>query len=250
MAETTVLRASSINRTPNLGAKPRTQLSGALPPVMVNMNSGGPQVSGGTPARQGVVLLPPKAGTRNFTIGGLPNQGAKSSVVISAPKDPRFAAAAAAQAAATQVPMQSPLTADQLLYCRHLVDKDLDAQRAASDGTEPSPTAAEIIRIADATIVAIDATLAALTAAEAQAAAEAAAIEAAAAQQSQPPPPRRTIVGGPRQVAAGAAPRRIARPAGPPPPPVIVKMDADRPVQQAISATAAEVTSTPPDAQG
>ena len=88
MAETTVLRSSSINRTPNAGAKPQAQLSGVHPVVQVNMNSGGPAVQNGQGmVRQGVTLLPPKGARRQFTTGGLPNQPAKQSVVITAPKD-------------------------------------------------------------------------------------------------------------------------------------------------------------------
>jgi hypothetical protein len=212
MAETTVLRSSSINRTPNGGAKPQTQLSGALPVVQVNMNAGGPQIQGGRgTARQGVTILPPKGGTRNFTTGGLPNQPAKPSVVVMS-REQRVAVAAGAEA---------PLTADQLLLCRHLVDKYLDEQRAAIGEEQIEGAVIDNVKLGEATIGSIDAAMAAMTAAAAAAAATAAAAAAA-------PPPRRAVaVGGPRHVAAGAAPRRVARPA---PPPVIVTMDAGRPI--------------------
>ena len=204
MAETTVLRSSAINRTPNGGAKPQAQLSGALPVVHVNMNSGGPKVQGGQQVRQGVQILPPKAGTRNFTTGGLPNQPAKQGVVILPPKEQRAA-----------------LTADQLLLCRHLADKYLGELRASTsevevEGVAVDQAAADHVKFAEAMIVTIDVMMAAMTAAAAKAAAAAAA-----------PPPPRVVAAGPRQVAASAAPRRVSRPA---PPPVIVKMDADRPI--------------------
>ena len=213
MAETTVLRSSAVNRTPNGGAAPRTQLSGALPVVNVNMNSGGPSRQGGQMVRQGVTILPPKGGTAKFSTGGLPNQPAKQSVVISAPKDPRYALqAAVANGAVNPAEM---LTADQLMLCRHLVDKYLGDLRKASDEAEADGATGDNIKLAEAAIITIDAQMAALTAAAAAAAA--------------PPPPPRIVTGGPRQVAAGAGPRRVARPAGPPPPPVVVRMDGGTP---------------------
>ncbi len=229
MAETTLLRSSANvrNASPNATAsKPQAQLSGAHPVVQVNMNAGGPQQQGAQQVRQGVQILPPKAGTRNFSTGGLPNQPAKQSVVILPPKE----------RGAAEV---SPLTADQLLLCRHLADKYLGEQRAADgeaqvDGAASDPTAGSQanIKLAEATIVAIDVAMAAMTAALAVAAA--------------PRPIPTTAIVPPRTVAAGtrssqgvasATPRRVARPA---PPPVIVRMDADGPVPvQADPSTAA-----------
>ncbi len=222
MAETTVLRSSAINRTPNRGAKPQAQLSGAHPVVQVNMNSGGPTVQGGQgTARQGVVLLPPKGGTRAFTTGGLPNQPAKQSVVISPPKDPRYAAAAAVQQVQQgHLVQQAQLSPDQLLLCRHLVDKYLDEVRARAVDNELPSADVDNVKLGEGAILAIDAAMAQLTA-------------AAALVEAPPPapqsPPRAVSVGGPRQVAAGAAPRRVVRPA---PPPVTVKMDAGKPIIQ------------------
>ncbi len=217
MAETTLLRSSAIVRNGSPGAssaQPTTQVSGALPVVQVNMNAGGPQQQGGRQVSKGVMILPPKAGTRNFATGGLPNQPAKQSVVVFPPKG----------AAAVAGPV---LTADQLMLCRHLAVKYLDEQKAVADvvvdGVESEGAAN--IKLAEETIVAVDATLAAMTAAAAMAAAAAAAALA--------PPIPRSVISGPRQVAAGAAPRRVARPNGPPPPPVTVKMDNGQPVQVA-----------------
>lgn len=201
MAETTVLRSSAINRTPNGGAKPQAQLSGALPVVQVNMNSGGPKVSGGqSTTRQGVTILPPKAGTQRFTTGGLPNQPAKQGVVILPPREQQLAAAAVAA-----------LSADQLMLCRHLADKYLGELRI-SGGETPGEETAESIKIAEVTIVAIDASIAAMTAAAAAAAAAAVAVT--------PTPPRAANVRGSTHVTT--APRRVARP-GAPLPPVVVR---------------------------
>lgn len=210
MAETSVLRSSSINRTPNAGAKPQAQLSGALPVVNVNMNSGGPQIQGGQgTARQGVTLLPPKGARRNFSTGGLPNQPAKQSVVILPPKEQGAAAS-------------SSLMADQLLLCRHLTDKYLGELRAGVGEASAEETTLDNIKLAEATISAIDGAMAEMTAAAAIAAAPAA------------PPPRRAVAAGARsaQNVASAAPRRVMRPA---PPPVSVRMDAGQPVLQADS---------------
>lgn len=207
MAETTV-RSSAIvrNATPQANSsRPHATMSGALPVVNVNMNAGGPQIQGGQQVRQGVTILPPKAGQRNFTTGGLPNQPAKQSVVISAPKG----------AIGTAPP--AGLTADQLLLCRHLSVKYLDDQRALVGGDQTPEETPGNIQLAEATIAALDATMSAMTAAAAVVAAPVS-------------PPR--AVGNPRsvQLAASAAPRRITRP-GPTPPPVIVTMDSGQPVQ-------------------
>jgi hypothetical protein len=212
MAETSVLRSSAINRTPNPGAKPQAQLSGAHPVVQVNMSNGGPvQQNGQGLVRQGVVLLPPKGARRNFTTGGLPNQGAKSSVVISPPKDPRVAAIAA-----TTATVASSMTSDQLLFCRHLVDKYLGEVRAASGEAQLDEAATSNLQLAEATIVTIDLAMEAITRAAAEAAAAAAA-----------PPPRAVAAG--RSQATVAGPRRVPRP-GPPPPPLLVKMENGEPV--------------------
>jgi len=207
VAETTVLRSSSINRTPNAGAKPQAQLSGQHKVVQVNMNSGGPQVQNGA--------------RRNFTTGGLPNQPAKQGVVILPPKELRAAVAA------------SPLTEDQLMLCRHLVEKYRSEMPIGTAEAPLEETIGDNAKIAEATIAAIDATMTAMVAMAAAAAADATAAvevdaEAVATPSTLSPPPR-AVNAGTRSThgAASAAPRRVARPA---PPPVVVKMEAGKPV--------------------
>jgi hypothetical protein len=207
MAETTVLRSSAINRPVGGGGtsgKPHAQLSGALPVVQVNMNAGGPQIQGGqATAKQGVTILPPKGGRRNFTTGGLPNQPAKQSVVILPPKELRSPASA--------------LTADQLLLCRHLADKYLSELRAGLGDAPAEEVTTNNIKLAEETIVAIDAAMTAIT--------TAAAVVTAAA-----PAPRAVAVRPQNvQAASTTTPRRVARPV---PPPVTVTMDAGHPVVQ------------------
>jgi hypothetical protein len=201
VAETTLLRSSAIVR--NTAGKQDPQLSGQHKTVHVNMNAGGAQsIQGGgsqlaqqqAQANKGVTILPPKGGTRTFTTGGLPNQGAKPNVLVFQ-KDQRAAASAAA------------LTADQLLLCRHLADKYLGELRAAVGEAQPDEATTNNIKLAEATIAAVDGTMAALTAA-------AAAVAAA--------PPRAVAAGSRSVQAAATAPRRVTRS---PLPPLAVKMD-------------------------
>jgi hypothetical protein len=218
MAETTVLRSSSINRTPNAGAKPQAQLSGQHKVVQVNMNSGGPQVQNGqSTVRQGVTILPPKGARRNFSTGGLPNQPAKQGVVILPPKEMRAAVAA------------TPLTADHLMLCRHLVDKYRGELPVGTAEAPVEATIADNAKLAASAIEAIDATMSAMTAMAAAAAVEATAAVAVADADAAVPPPPRAVTAGARSThgAASATPRRVARPA---PPPVVVKMEAGQPV--------------------
>jgi hypothetical protein len=223
MAETTVLRSSAINRTPNPGAKPQAQLSGVHPVVQVNMSNGGPvQQNGQGLVRQGVVLLPPKGARRNFTTGGLPNQGAKPSVVISAPKDPRIAAAAT-----TAATVASTMTMDQLMFLRHRASSYVDEVKTAAGEAQLDEATTNNLQLAEATIGTIDLAMEQIT----QAAEAAAAAAAAAA----PPPPPRAVAAG-RSQATVAGPRRVVRP-GPPPPPVVVKMDGGVPVPDDAPAT-------------
>ena len=204
MSETTILRSNSINRTPNAGAKPQAQLSGAHPVINVTMNSGGPQVNGGQQTlKQGVTILPPKAGSQRFTTGGLPNQPAKQGVVVFHKEK------------TAGIPS---LSAEQFMLCRHLVDKYLGEHRTAASEAEPDQAVVENVKVAEGALAAIDTAMAAITAAAAAAAAK---------------PEPRTVAAGPRmsQAAAHAAPRRVARPA---PPPVTVTMDANnQPIVQA-----------------
>ncbi len=199
MSETTILRSSAINRSASPNSKPgsaNAELSGALPMVQVNMNSGGQ----------------PKV---NYT-SGLSNQPAKQGVVILQKKEQQQRAIAVPPA----------LTADQLLLCRHLAEKYLGEARAAirlaeSDGAAAADvefaeaTIVANVKLAEATIVAIDAAMTAMT--------------AAAALAATPPPPPRTVAtsGRSTQGVSSVTPRRVARPA---PAPVIVTMNAGEPV--------------------
>lgn len=230
MAETTVLRSPGIirNASPNAtSSRPNATLSGALPVVNVNMNAGGPQRQGGQQVRQGVTILPPKAGTLQFRTGGLPNQPAKQSVVILPPKEQRAGVGAGASA---------PLTADQLLLCRHLAEKYLSDARTSIDEAQADGAASDNIKLAEATIVAIDATMAAMTAAAAVAAAP-------------PPPPtqRSQVAQRSIQVAASTTPRRVARPS--PLQPVIVKMEDGQPAVVQADPTTPSLDQLESDAQ-
>jgi len=106
------------------------------------------------------------------------------------------------------------LSADQLLFCRYLVDKRLGELRQAM--AEPDEATRRDLDLGEATLAGIDATLSALTATAAMA-------------PPPPPPPRAVTVGG--RGTANVAPRRVSRPGGgAAPPPVVVQMDAGQPV--------------------
>jgi hypothetical protein len=195
--------------------------------VHVNKNNGGSAANNGQAmVRQGVVLLPPKGGSRTFQTGGLPNQPAKQSVTVFPPKN-QIAAVAATPA----------LTEDQLMLLRHLADKNLKELRA------DVPEGAEIpdsVKFVEAMIIAIDGTLTTMTAAAAAAAA--------------PAPAQLRAVAGSRssQGVASMAPRRIARP-GTPPPPVAVKMENGKAIVEsapAVSPVQAPIDVESAEAQG
>jgi hypothetical protein len=190
--------------------------------VNVNMNAGGPKVQGAQQVRQGVQILPPKAGTRTFTTGGLPNQGAKPGVVIMPPKEQRAVGAASA----------TQLTADELLLLRHLADEYLGKLRAAAGEAQVDEATSNNIKLADGAVARIDTMMGEITAAAAAAAAATAAAAAAATAAAARPVPR-AVAGGRTPQNASVTPRRVARPAGPPPPPVVVKMDGGQAVPQA-----------------
>jgi len=224
MAETTVLRGAGIvrNASPNATtSQPSAQLSGQHKTVNVTMGSGGkPQVQGQNQGqqmvRQGVVLLPPKAGARQFRTGeSAPGQPAKSTVTV-------FERPGAGAQALPGTPEAPPLSADQLMLCRHLVDKYVTEQKAIE---VPDGTSAQNTKIAEDALKIIDAQIAVATAAAAAIAAEAAAVAASAAMAAAaPPPPPKAVSVGTRQIQANAGPRRVARPNRPAPPPVVVNM--------------------------
>lgn len=237
MAETTLLRSSSIVRNASPGAtsgKPHATVSGQHKVLNVTMGANGPQINNGQQVKSGVTILPPKAGTRSFTTGGLPNQGAKSSVTVFPPKDPKFAGAANAIAAAAESSF-TPLTTDQLMFLRHLADNYVKEAKKAAGEAELTEAVADNVKLAEKTILDLDAQMAEITAVAAAATAAAAAAAAAAATAAARPAPRAVGVGS-RQVAASAAPRRVSRPGGAPLPPVVVKMEGKVPVPQTPTA--------------
>jgi len=169
MAETSVLRSSASpqNASP-LSATPQAKMSGPHPLVQVQMGSGGKPIIGGA------------------------NQGPARSVVILPPKGARAPAPQLAQQQAAASAPVSPITSDQLLLCRHLVDKHF------AELTASSPENTSAIDLAISTLDAIDGALAAANAARAQAA--------------KPRPPA-VVVTNPRAAAApgATAPRRVMR---------------------------------------
>ena len=208
MAETTMLRNSAIKPVPSTAGKTPANVSGAHPVVQVNMNAGGPRVRGGQSVKQGVTILPPKGNARTITTGGLPSQPARQTVQILPPAEHR-------------APAPIALTADHLLFCRHLVGKYIADQLVANEpaGEESDPP--ENVEIAEATILAIDATMVAITSA-------AAAAMTPAPMPASPAVPPRGVFASVRssQVNSAAAVRRVPRPpTGSPPPPVTVTMD-------------------------
>jgi hypothetical protein len=172
----------------------RSVVAGGLPPVQLKMTPGGPQV-----------LSEPRAQRARAQLQNAP----------SALSQPRVARAQVPQA------VQEPeLTADQLLLCRHLVDKYLGEQRVG-DGADAAVTVdTDNVKLAEATISTIDATMIARTIAAAQVAPVVGHVAL-----------RPRVLGtGPRsQINAGMAPRRMGRPAASAPPMVSVKMEGDRP---------------------
>lgn len=243
MSETTILKSSAINRN---APKSPAQLSGPLPVVQVSMTANGPQVASGQQARP-VVVTAPKGRAASLGQGALPMvqvkmtpggpQVNRSAVpATSQPRGvPRVAKIPPVQVAQVA---QEQLSADQLMLCRHLVDKYLGELRASvATDAQAEGSAAVNAELAAATIAAIDVAMLARTTAEAEAIVEASAAPAevlapAAAPKRMAPPPR--VVIGPRSVQAGSAvtPRRVTRPAqgGGPLPMVSVKMDGERPV--------------------
>lgn len=243
MSETQILKSCAINRT---GTAPtnQTQVSGPLPVVQVNMNANGPQThnqqrsapsaaGGARPAVQsGLPMVNVKMGTNG------PQQ-----VQGGGPKVQHVQTRAKVQVLPRSALAEAPLTPDQLLLCRHLVDKYLTELKAAAEAPKPegqteegdvaAKAAADNVKLGEETIKAIDVAMVAHTAAAAfvdQAPAQAAA---------KAPPPPRVVTGARTQGNASLAPRRVARPAAngkAPPPMVSVKMNGEQPVVE-----------TPPD---
>lgn len=260
MSETTILKASAINRN---APKSPAQLSGPLPVVQVSMTANGPQVStvsGQQQARPVVVSSPKGRSASSGAASALPMVQVK--MTPGGPQVNRSAVPPTSQprgvARVAKIPpmqvaqvAQEQLTADQLMLCRHLVDKYLgelrssvaaDPQVEGAISVQEEGSFAVNSKLAEATIGAIDAAMLARTTAEAEAIVDAAAVEAAetpaeavaptpAPKRSAAPPPR--VVVGPRSLQAGSAvtPRRVTRPQGSAPLPMVtVKMNGEKPV--------------------
>jgi hypothetical protein len=262
---------------------------GGLPMVQVKMTQNGPQTDDGRDqtvvvkdqrragvAAGGLPMLQVKMTTAGpqvqtlSTVQGGPPQIPAAAPALSAPRDghgtTRQTVADTCQVALPAVP---ELPIDQLMLCRHLVEKYLVEQResvtvtvestgidatVAVDGTADGTVRTENIKLAELTISTLDEALVS-TAVRAEAAATAAMTVAdapaivtvmptlayAAATSIAPAPSASYVAGrvggrphaftGARTVQRGAslAPRRVAR-AGEPLPPVIVKMDGGRAV--------------------
>lgn len=263
----------------------QTTSAGALPMVQIEMTKAGPQQLHNTPQQQSTppqipsaapVLSVPRASAPAPRQGyvarpALPHTGqgyvARVALPVAGPparelyaSSPRVARIAAPQVIAPQVdlPPLPELSTEQLMLCRHRVDKYLGELVAATYPVEPPaemPPPSEAVQLAKATIATLDDILVA-TAVRAEAAEKAAAAAAAApiaatiptvavpaATASIAPTPSvsyvagrvtgtRSVAGARAQRNAGMAPRRTARQGASPLPPVIVKMDGQRAVVQ------------------
>jgi len=248
----------------------QTIAAGNLPMVQVRMDGGKPQVQ----------TVP------NVQAG--PPQIPSASPALSAPRvaqslgNQRVARIAAPRPAlpAPVLPPVPELTTDQLMLCRHVVDKYLAELLAAAPAEEDAPVEhSEAAKLAMATIDTIDQALVAVAVR-----AEAAALAASAPPVAPAPVsnayvnPRPTTGGhfspaalaptvprdtgyvartpGTRTGNSSMAPRRVQRSAQPgqPLPPVVVKMDGNRPVLQQTPpvdpVTQASALTPDSDAQG
>jgi hypothetical protein len=192
---------------------PQKRPASSLPMVQVKMTTGGPQVESGA-----VAPNQPRAVTRVQA----PQTWQASPQASQVPQVPQTWQ----EPQTSQVRQASdPLTADQLLLCRHLTDKYLAELRiGAGEAQAEGSVAVNNVKLAEATISAIDVAMIALTTAEAAALVAQETIAAAPPPSAPPPrvvvgpppaaPPPRVIV-GPRSVQANSsmAPRRVARPA-------------------------------------
>lgn len=200
--------------------------AGGLSLVQPKTIPGSPQVHGNQ--SKAFVLLPPRDMGRSVVAGGLPPVQLKTPPgapqVLSEPRaqraraqlqnapsalsQPRIARAHVQQAA-----QEPELTADQLLLCRHLVDKYLGELRAGDDKEQIDGSAT--VKLAEATISTIDETMIARTIAGALADEPLAAPAPAVGHVAQRP---RVLGTGPRsQINAAMAPRRMKREASLPP---------------------------------
>ena len=236
----------------------QTVAAGNLPMVQVKMENGRPQVKTVPNVQAGPPQIPSAAPALSAPRVGQSAQSGPRVTRIAAPRQPQV-----------ELPPVPELSTDQLMLCRHLVDKYLADFVAASDDAMAADPAAEApveadsswIKVAKETIDTIDQALVSIVVR-----AEAASL-AASAPPVAPAPVGNTYV-APRPVTGGhfspaslsppvpksagyvanrpgarstrmqgnasLAPRGVRRAAGEAPlPPVIVKMDGQRPVVQA-----------------
>lgn len=236
----------------------KRSMSSSLPMVQVTMTGNGPQLAG-SQTRAAATTAPQKRPASGLpmvqvkmTTGG--PQVERGAVAPSQSNQPRVVARPQApqtwqapQVQQPQVPQtweappvsqaqaSAPLTADQLLLCRHLTDKYLAELRVGAGETQAEGSVVvDNVKLAEATISAIDVAMIALTTAEAAAMIAREEITVAPPPAEPPrvivgpppstPPPR--VIVGPRSVQGNSsmAPRRVARPA--PQPIIDVQPDA------------------------
>jgi hypothetical protein len=193
---------------------PQKRPASSLPMVQVKMTTGGPQVE------RGAVAAPGPSNQPRIVAHAQPRQTWQAS--------PEASPQASQTWQAPQVPQapqaSDPLTADQLLLCRHLTDKYLAELRVGAGEAQAEGSVADNVKLAEATISAIDVAMIALTTAEAAALVAQETIAVAPPPAAPPPrvivgppptvPPQRVVV-GPRSIQGNSsmAPRRVARPA-------------------------------------
>lgn len=284
MAECTILRSTPYATRPvtnnQSGPAPHVQVSGPLPVVQVHMGAGGPRVQGQQGQRAPAQRGPLPIVQVQMSPGGPQVQGPPQgpSPQVARAQVPRVrqgfqvphawrpmggssripTAAASSQAAVptvnqATVPATAPevrFTTDQLMLCRHLATKHLEELRGSGS---PDPVDAGTIALAEATVVAVDAELAALAVPEVPDVPEppppVIVVNTAGPADSDPSVPRQVPSRHPMVTVnttgpAGSvpsAPRRVPSRH----PVVTVRMDADRPVVAPIEASAVEVVETP-----
>jgi hypothetical protein len=242
--------------------------TGGLPMIDVKMTPTGPQIQTQTNIQGGPPQIPAEPPALSRPSGApIVRQGYVARPAYPVGRQARMApvargatptAAPQVQVQATPLPSVPSLTADQLMLCRHLVEKYLSEARASVDAdVDVVGESFDVVVLAEATIATIDDALVA-TAARVEAAVRAAeapapATVAAPAATSISPAPsvaytagrvvsRSYVAGGARsQRNAGMAPRSTPRD-GAPLPPVVVKMENQRPVVQTAPAASTEVT--------
>jgi len=240
MAETMILRNSAINRnfaSQSAPATPAEGQPGPMPIVKVHMTGNGPQLLGGQTVNP--VRLTPAKDAKRVVHSGLPMVQVKMGQTgpqVQVPQVGRAASAAprAVPQQVAQVVAEPDLSNDQLLFCRHAVDKYLGELRATPGEVLPEG-AADNVQLAESTIIAIDAKMVARTTAEAEAILAAEAPPVATPGTAMRPP--RVVVSSRSGLNnAAVTPRRVARPAAPstgpraPLPVVDVQMQGGQPV--------------------